>query len=424
MASVVVLLLGLALLPLAMTDRAAATDPGFSGYTTGANVHADVLTSGASRLVDAEVAFSGAAVDSKGLGSAVNNEMQLQVSPARSSKTSFARGSGLELGVGQSLPIAENPTILAGKAEADAPPNSQAERKQVGPVDLDPILFATLLRSDALANSGPGGCVLGPKDLANGQAFAEKVQLLDTAATDAEGLAEPLIATEAFEPERGVTNSTSRLRLIPQVNEQGVVIGPGIGLMSETYQTIAPVSIGDFTIEVLGLWRFRAVATGLPVPGGAWIHYGPVDDDPDTPILRIVDKKTGAESAKLSTQDLLGDGGLVVPLDGILEVAAGEDPRAINAPPDADSSPTESADGTTAAGAVDVVRVRLLQSATEPDQLVEARVGHFEAKAVVPPGGVRCDLDVKKTVPGSVRVGEPFTALIKVTNPYDCTVTE
>src|SRR5690349_4020746 len=47
----------------------------FSGYSTGTAVHAGALQRGTTRLVDSEIAFSGANVNSAGLGAALSNEM-------------------------------------------------------------------------------------------------------------------------------------------------------------------------------------------------------------------------------------------------------------------------------------------------------------------------------------------------------------
>ncbi|MBV8981703.1 MAG: hypothetical protein JO086_12445, partial [Acidimicrobiia bacterium] len=86
----------------------------FSGYSTGTLVHADVLQFGSlgspvDRLVNADVGFSGAAADTSGLNNGVNNEFQNAVSPALPNKDSYGRGSGLELGLGTSLP--NNPNL-------------------------------------------------------------------------------------------------------------------------------------------------------------------------------------------------------------------------------------------------------------------------------------------------------------------------
>src|SRR5687768_1742754 len=72
----------------------------FSGYSTGTAVHADALQVGSNRLVDGEIAFSGANVNSAGIGPALVNEMtQAYQTVAEAGDKSAARGSGLEIGL-------------------------------------------------------------------------------------------------------------------------------------------------------------------------------------------------------------------------------------------------------------------------------------------------------------------------------------
>src|SRR5436305_4692880 len=111
----------------------------FSGYSTGTLVHADLLQFGGlgapvGRLVNADVGFSGAAADTTGLANPVNNEMQNAVSPALPTKNSHGRGSGLEVGIGTSVPNNPdaNQAILAGLAEAAAPPSTSSVTKEIG----------------------------------------------------------------------------------------------------------------------------------------------------------------------------------------------------------------------------------------------------------------------------------------------------
>jgi hypothetical protein len=121
----------------------------------------------------------------------------------------------------------------------------------------------------------------------------------------------------------------------------------------------------------------------------------------------------------ITFQELLGDDGLVIEIPDVAEVAIGEPARAIGGA--AGSRPLESADGTRAAAAVDVVRVRALPGA--PVELSDLRVGHMEVSSQVPAGGVSCSIPVTKTPsPSSVEVGETFTVTFDVTNPYECTL--
>src|SRR5438477_4450493 len=155
----------------------------FSGYSTGTLVHADLLQlpgpNPTSRLVNTDVGFSGAAADTTGLTNPVNNEMQNAVSPALPTKNSYGRGSGLELGLGTSLPNNPdaNQLILAGLAEAAAPPSTSLVTKEVGPIAGDPLIYASLLRGQAQALSGPTPIsVTNPNNLAFGLGFGADVQ--------------------------------------------------------------------------------------------------------------------------------------------------------------------------------------------------------------------------------------------------------
>jgi hypothetical protein len=146
--------------------------------------------------------------------------------------------------------------------------------------------------------------------------------------------------------------------------------------------------------------------------------------NPQTPILRIIDS-AGAVSDILAFQDIFGEEGLVLPIDPLVNIAIGEDPRAIAAPgsvPDPDSKPSIAANGTKVSAAVDVLRIKLL---SQPDpEAADIRVGHMEASAEVPVGGVNCPIPVSKSAdPDNIKINEePDTSTIKITvhNVYDC----
>ncbi len=411
------LLLPIATLALAVPAAHAATT-GWSGYATATVVHADLLQSGTTRVVDAEEGFSAASASTSRLRSAILNEVERPASPALANRSSYARGSGLEAGLVQS-PSTENQLILAGKAESFAPPSTGLATKELGPVKGSPLLYASALRGQAVANWGPGGCVLG-KDVARGLGYALDAQLLNTGEAAADGtLKLPILTADAPRPERAVAQSSSRLRLIRQIDKTGRVVGPRFALLSETRATIAPITLfrdtpTQITLEFLGEWVLQAVATG--VPGQAWVHYGPGKVTPETPVLRTLDV-LGNVTNILTTQQLLTPAGLVLKVPGVAEIAIGEDPRAIGG--DDTTSPVVAANGTAASAAVDVVRVKLLASADL--HAADIRVGHMEVRAAVPEGGIACGLPVRKVAtPASVSVGNDFTTTITVTNPYDC----
>ena len=120
----------------ATAQGAAFPGASFSGYSTGTAVHADVDFSPAGpRLVDGEVAFSGGATNTANLATGINNEMHESVAPSQADKNSSGRGSGAEVGLGTTVPDQAakdaNQIILAGLAEAAAPPTSDLVTKDI-----------------------------------------------------------------------------------------------------------------------------------------------------------------------------------------------------------------------------------------------------------------------------------------------------
>ena len=419
----------------------------YKGYSTGTVIHADALTLGATRVLDTEVAFSGATVASKGTGGvtqgpgaaqgSIVNEMEQVVQPALPNTSlnaelkgdrSFGRGSGLEVGVGTTIStdVNANQILLAQRALASAPPSTGLITSEVGPIKIDPAVYASLVRGQAQARwAGDSTCVVG-EELSSGLGYAADAQLLGSSTAGSLPLTDPLVHTDVENPTRSVSQTKSVTKLVPQTDAQGNKIGDNFGLMSETRMTIAPVSLlgGTITIELLGEWVLRAVATGIP--GQAYVHYGPGTVTPETPVLRIL--QNAVPSTVLNLQQLLGLQGLPIELPGILSVVVGEDPRAIGG--SASSAPTQGGNGTVAAGAVDVVRVQLLEGAGNLLGLaglsaLDVRVGHMESRAQVPEGGIKCSVPVSKTADKqTVNAGDTFTYNITVTNPFaDCDLT-
>jgi LPXTG-motif cell wall-anchored protein len=438
-------------------------DAAFSASGTGTLLHADLLQLLNLRVLDAEVGFSGATVNSKGIGDQQVNEMQEVFQPPQGGKNSYSRGSGLELGVLTSLPTTDNTLILSGKAESAAPPSAnEPVTKQIGPINVAPVLSLGLLKGQAQSRWDPNTCLLG-EDISRGLGNVADLRLLGGPADILQGLLQALVATSASSPERGVGQSLSRTRLVPQVNQAGQQLGPNVGIMSETRQTVAPITLfkgipgAELTIELLGEWVLRAVASG--VPGGAFVHYGPGTTNLETPIVRIIrtpiappegsgltDTVNGlplglGQTLNLTLQQLLGPQGLVLDnLLGLVDVAIGEDPRAIGGGPS--TAPEQAADGTKASGAVDVVRVRLLPQGNNilsgllggllgntglnlNLQLADVRLGHMEVKAAAPSGGIVCPgVDVSKVSDKQeINVGDSFTYTVNATNPYACELT-
>ncbi len=384
---------------------------------TGTVLHAGALQSGSTRVLDGELAFSGAAFDSGGLQKALSNELQRQYAAADAKKLAAARASALEIGLGVT-PTDPNQVIIAGEATASSPPVSKPVTKTVGPVPAGPLAWASLLTGTAAANGDTNLCALG-EDLSNGTASAADAQLLDTGTSTPTGLQAPVLAVDAPAPDRAVSNSTSRTLFVSQRDSKGKLQGSDMGVLSEVRETIAPVTFfkgtpNQFTIEVLGEWVLQTVATGID--GGSYVQYGPENASPATPILRVI-QASGTQT--LTFQQVFGSAGQAITIPGVAEIVIGEAPRAIGGA--TGSKPTTSSNGTTTSAAVDVVRVRSLPGA--PASIADVRLGHMEASATVPGGGVSCPVPITKTPTAtSVPAGGGFTTAFTVTNPFKCTL--
>src|SRR5688572_27114253 len=367
-----------------------------AGYATGTVVHADALRAGKNAVVNLDVAFSGAAFSQKPAPAPYENEVHRLVAHL-DKKNALGRGTGLELG------LLSDPEPLIGKlSKAEAPDPTDLVTNRVGPIHIPGIVYAELLKSGAQARATQTGCPMS-KDAGFGIGSVLNLEVLGG-----------LLSTNARPPYREVAQSSSTTRIVKTVVGDKTVLG----LKSESRQTIAPVTLFkdtpfQFTVEVLGEWALRAMAFGDAADPS--VHYGPRNLSPETPAVRILDRK-GDPIFQVTTQMLLGKKGLELVIPEVAEIVIGEDPRMIG--DNASSDPL--VEDTKVAAAADVVRVRLLKG-----QLADVRVGHMEAAVTVPAGGVSCPgLNVDETVdPPTVTTGEEFTYEIDITNPNDCIVT-
>ncbi|HEU4867909.1 MAG TPA: hypothetical protein VFV09_09290, partial [Actinomycetota bacterium] len=257
------------------------SDQAFSAYGTGTVVGLNVLRLGNVQVLNAQVGFAGQSMNSKGLGTAITNELGYVAQPSQPAKSAYGRGTGLEIGLLTPHPSNPDPNqiLLAGLAQSSAPPINGPVVKQIGPINLGPILWANLLRGKAQTASDPSTCTVG-KPVSFGQAEVARVDLLNTGGTGPEGeFLAPLVSTSLPE-DRNVAQTRTFSYLI--ANGDGT-----FGVVSETHQQVAPINLlnGAITIELLGEWVLRTTATGKP--GGAKVEYAPVGAGPQTPVLRV-----------------------------------------------------------------------------------------------------------------------------------------
>jgi hypothetical protein len=407
-------------------------DAHFSGYATGTVLHADALQTSGTRLVDVEEAFTGSAVRSDGLTPRIKNEMDREVTPAAPGKKSQGRGSGVEVGLVNAPPDTEpNALILTSKSESLAPPSTNLDTQDITPLPANPLVYASLLRGQSQALWAEDQCIVG-RDISFGRGHAADVQLLSQTLSnvgDTPKLDQPLVATDSSinDPERAVASSYSHEFLDVQRNATGHPIGLAFGLTSEARMTIAPITLfkgtpQEITLEFAGEWVLRAVAGGIP--GSAFIHYGPGAVSPSTPILRLI--QNGAVQDIVTLQDITGalgmDTGINITIPGLLELSIGENPRAIGGAFGTDPA-IDKVNGTSAAAAVDVVRIKILNT-DAATHVADIRLGHMEVKTQVPAGGIDCGIPVTKSAsPRGVTVNQSFVVTIKIDNPFGCDLT-
>lgn len=414
------------------------TSQPFSGYSTGTDVHTDLVQTTTSQVTNEEVAFSGSSVASQGTGTVTQgaapgskaglivNEMgqivqptlpNTALAPSLAGNKSYARGSGLEVGLGTTIP-SNSPTIPVSKVQVSAPPAASLDSNLLN-VPVNPLANATAVRGTAAADFNASTCILG-KPISQGTGYVANAQLLDTV-----GNTLPVLNTTSTQG-NGVSSATSQ-EFLDQATTSNAKAAPnarGLALVSQTREVIAPITlfggtVNAVTIQVAPL-TLQAVAGG--VAGTSYLRYTPdAGTGPTTPIVEISGPGTGSTTPiDLTTQQVLGSTGLTIPASPLATITVGTPPHTIGG----SGKPVVAADGTSAEGAVDAVSIKLLT----PDpvtHLSDIRIGHMEARASVPAGGIICSIPVTKTAnPMAVTAGQSFTFAITITNPFDCTLSQ
>lgn len=380
----------------------------FAAYGSGAAVITKALQLGTTTIANAEAAFSGGVVNSQGLGAPVTNEFGINIQPATPGKNAFGRGTGLETGLVTSDPqqATLNQILLSGLATAAAPPPSSSQKEIA--LDLNPVAFASVLRGNAAANYDPTYCPVG-RPLTFGQGYASNLQLLNTSGSPANpstGFGGSVLGTStaAAGTQRGASQSRTVTYLTP--NGDGT-----FGVVSETRQTVAPISLlstagTGLLVEIAGEFGLRVAATGKP--GGSSVAY---TGNPVITVSTTVANVAVPILGPISLQSLLGQNGLSVPVPPLATVGLGTPPRAINGA--INSAPSLAADGTSASGAADAVRLSVLS--LPGISALDLALGHMEGAVSVPAGGLTCDIPVSKTASvDPVNVGQDFSYQIKI----------
>jgi hypothetical protein len=385
------------------------TSQPFNGYGSGDVIAVNALTLGTTQVAGLRAAASGGNVNSAATGLTTRlNEFDQNVGPARGDKNAYGRGAAVEAGVltNTPQPVDINQIIISGLAEAFAPPPTPLVRAAID-IDVNPVLFARTGAGEAQARYDANFCPIG-RPLTFGRGYAENLELLG-ASNDTDGsIVNPLLGTS-------ITENTPRATTQSRTVTYMIANGDGtFGLVSETRQTLAPISLNivpgtlSLRIEVAGEFGLRTVATGKP--GGASVtHLG-------DPILQLYSVATAlgttTETALLPAgglqlSQLIGPAGIALPaIPGAVTLTLGGRPRPIDG---AFGTPAPAAaDGTSASGAIDLLRLALLNVA-------DVGLFHMEGSVSVPAGGLKCTIPVSKVASvDPVTVGNDFTYTIKI----------
>ena len=403
-------------------------------------------------------------------GAGINNEMGLPIVPNAMKSyadtpvdnfASFGRADGLDLGLGTD-PIA-NQAQVAGLAEQAANPKTPGgdtapdnSISKTADVPGDPLLFASLLHGNAAANFStacdsnlpldPGssgvthnaaqpGLVDSRPDLGWGLGNVARAELLNTAAGPPGGPpplvpplgqpgSQPLLSVENQLPNGNTNQAAAEARSV--VHLDGPAGGP-FSLVTETHEIIAPITLFKgtpmaVTIEVIGDPVLKAISTGnglaspvtQPSPysaaqaGKTRLEYTP------PALIRVI--------AQGQTNDFPfpGNGGqiptIAVPGAPLINIELGESARAPDQAIPGNSDATtpvgpisvSDASGDTIWGALDVARITAVIPATG-QHIAEVRVGHMEAEAHTPAGGITCPAGGTTTAPPITTPGQTTT---------------
>lgn len=386
----------------------------FTGYGAGDVISVGALAiPGGTQLAGVRAAASGGNVNSgsNGLQTRIN-EFGQNVGPANPSKNAYGRGAAVEAGLltNTPQPVDINQIIVSGLAQAYSPPPSDLVTAQLD-VNLNPTIFARTGRGEAQSLFDPVYCPVG-RPITYGRGFVEQLQLLGTGTNPdpvVGGVVAPLLGTSTTV---GTARATTQSRTVTYV----IANGDGtFGMVSETRQTLAPIelnvlgalapTLGNLLIEVAGEFGLRTVATGKP--GGASVtHLG-------DPVLTISTVLGGATPipvlGPITLSSLIGSGGIGIgaPLNSILTLTLGGRPRGLNMP--FGTTPQLAADGTQAAGAIDLLRLAVPAIGTD------LGLFHMEGQVTAPTGGIKCMIPVSKVASvDPVTVGQDFEYIIKI----------
>jgi hypothetical protein len=388
----------------AVPSHASATGP-YGGFASGTVAHAHALEVMGTKVANVDIGQSNAAVASEGMAANYTDFNRPIVPKSFAGKNSYGEGSVAEvgLGVGKDDPNQIAPFV----SQVASSGGSKFDDKDPLHVPGDPLLWVDGLHTTAAANWNTDTCVLG-EPISAGQATALAAQVINIGTgTNGDDSFKAAAITA------GVVHSHSFEQLYKGK-------GDGLGLASVAVTNAVHLKLLEGTpaeIEVNVAPAFLVVkADGTPTKKEDAIKY-------EAPAVQI---KAGGQVVNLLT-DITGPIHIDIPpgasdanADYILNLNLGT-----LLPLTSSTGPTIksfiNAAGTEASASVNVADISVLKVPEVPFEALRVSVGHLEAAAAVPPGGIDCPIPVTKTPSvETVETGHSFTTTIKIKNPWVC----
>ena len=411
-ASLIALMTGAVVTAFAVPATAAAGGP-YGGFASAEVAHAHALDVMDTKVANVELGQANAVVRSVGLPNAIYNEFNRPILPKGfTSKNSYGQGSvlGVGLGVGKDDPNQIEP-FVSQAATANGP---KLDDKDPLHVPASPLAWVDGLHTTAAANWNPDTCVIGEPISAgfSRAAAAEAINIDAAMGTNADDSFKQALLRA------GVVESSSFEQLYPGAGE-------GLGLASvalthAVHLVLLKGTANEFSVDVgpaklivkvdgthhankADNIQYEAPIVSINPPGQPSIHILP--DQVTDPTGIDIQIPPGAGDAG---QDLL----LRLKIATLGNLMSSTGPR-VNG--------NVNAAGTQASATVNVLDLQVLNIPEVPAELARVSVGHLEAAAEVPAGGINCPIPVTKTPDvETVQSGKSFTTTIKVDNPWSC----
>jgi LPXTG-motif cell wall-anchored protein len=402
---------GVVVTAFAIPVSASATGGPYGGFASGEVAHVHALDVMGTKVANVELGQSNAVVRSAGLPASIYNEFDRPILPAGfTGKNSYGQGSVAEVGLGVTKTDPNQLAPFVSQAASNGSPTHVLDDKDPLHVPGSPLVWVDGLHTTAAANWNTNTCVIGEPISAGFSRLAavDAVNIDSAMGTNADDSFKQALV------HAGVVESASFTQLYKGA-------GPGLGLaaVSATHAVHLVLLKGTANEIIVD------VAPAFLVVKVDGTHHANVKDNVDyfAPLVSI---KAGGQVFNIlpdqvgpldiqvppGAGDTGGDLLLRLKLNTLLPLTSSTGPTV---------KTLVNGAGTQASATVNVLDLQVLKIPEVPLELARVSVGHLEAAAEVPAGGVNCPIPVTKTPDvTTVESGHNFTTTIKVDNPWAC----